>query len=182
MVLLGVILVLLAAAAGVVLFAGTAQLTDTVDIDVLGGTLSLPPLTLLVTGMVVISIFWLGWALLRGGLRRSKRRRVEAKEAAAAAEARRVEEERRLKEEFAVRERQLLDDRRRREGESVAVGHDPDPRADDVRVEQGRHSADPTYRGATPGTGPDDPAHRTDATEVRDAGDHVGHDRDGRPI
>jgi hypothetical protein len=182
MVLLGVILVLLAAAAGVVLFAGTAQLTDTVDIDVLGGTLSLPPLTLLVTGMVVISIFWLGWALLRGGLRRSKRRRVEAKEAAAAAEARRVEEERRLKEEFAVRERQLLDDRRRREGESVAVGHDPDPRADDVRVEQGRHSADPTYRGTTPGAGPDDPAHRTDATEARDAGGHVGHDRDGRPI
>ena len=64
MVLLGVILVLLAVAAGVVLFAGTAQLEDTVDIDVLGGTLSLPPLTLLVTGMVVISLFWLGWALL----------------------------------------------------------------------------------------------------------------------
>ena len=42
MVLLGVILVLLAAAAGVVLIAGTAQLTDSVQIDVLGGTLSLP--------------------------------------------------------------------------------------------------------------------------------------------
>jgi hypothetical protein len=182
MVLLGVILVLLAAAAGIVLFAGTAQLTDTVDIDVLGGTLSLPPLTLLVTGMVVISVFWLGWALMRGGVRRSKRRRVEAKEAAAAAEARRVEEERRLKEEFAVRERQLLDDRRRREGEGVAVGHDPDPRTDDVRVEQGRHSADPTYRETTPGAGPDDPPRRTDGTEVRDAGDHVGHDRDGRPL
>ena len=95
MVLLGVILVLLAAAAGVVLVAGTAQLTDSVQIDVLGGTLSIPPLTLLITGMVVISVFWLGWALLRGGLRRGKRRRVEAKEAAAAAEAKRVEEQKR---------------------------------------------------------------------------------------
>jgi hypothetical protein len=182
MVLLGVILVLLAAAAGVVLFAGTAQLTDTVDIDVLGGTLSLPPLTLLVTGMVVISVFWLGWALLRGGLRRSSRRRAEAKEAAAAAEARRVEEERRLKEEFAVRERQLLDDRRRRDGESAALAHDPDPRTDDARVEPGRHSADPAYRETTPGAGLDDRGHPADGTQARDAGDHVGHDRDGRPI
>src|SRR6188508_428415 len=96
MVLLGVILVLLAAAAGVLLVAGTAQLTDSVQVDVPGGTLSIPPLTLLITGMVVISVFWLGWAMLRSGLRRSKRRRVEAKEAAAAAEARRVEEQKRL--------------------------------------------------------------------------------------
>ena len=42
------------AEAGVLLFAGTAQLTDTVDISILGGTLSLPPHTLLVTGMVVM--------------------------------------------------------------------------------------------------------------------------------
>ena len=115
MVLLGVILVLLAAAAGVVLVAGTAQLTDSVQIDVLGGTLSIPPLTLLITGMVVISVFWLGWALLRGGLRRSKRRRVEAKEAAAAAEAERVEEQQRMQDEFAAREQALTEERRRRE-------------------------------------------------------------------
>ncbi len=186
MVLLGVILVLLAAAAGVVLFAGTAQLTDTVDIDVLGGTLSLPPLTLLVTGMIVISVFWLGWALMRGGLRRSRRRRVEAKEAAAAAEAHRIEEERRLKEEFAIRERQLLDDRRRREDESAALGHDPDLRTDDGRVEQARHSADTARRETAPDAGLDDRTHRADGTEVRDAadrnaGDQVTHDRDGRP-
>lgn len=121
MVLLGVILVLLAAGAGVLLFAGTAQLTDTVDVSILGGTLSLPPLTLLVTGMVVISVFWLGWVLLRGGLRRGKRKRVEAKEAAAAAEARRVAEEKRVQEEFATRERALLDERRRREEETAAL-------------------------------------------------------------
>ena len=127
MVLLGVILVLLAAAAGVLLFIGTAQLTDTVDISVLGGTLSLPPLTLLVTGMVVISLFWLGWAMLRGGLRRGKRRRVEAKEAAANAEARRLEDERRMQEEFAARERQLVEERRQREGDDPAAHGDSGP-------------------------------------------------------
>ncbi|WP_392543261.1 hypothetical protein [Oryzobacter telluris] len=121
MVLLGLILILLAAGAGVLLFAGTAQITDTVDVSILGGTLSLPPLTLLVTGMVVISVFWLGWVLMRGGLRRGKRKRVEAKEAAATAEARRVEEERRVKEEFATRERELAEERRRREEETTAL-------------------------------------------------------------
>jgi type VI protein secretion system component VasK len=121
MVLLGVILVLLAAAAGVVLVAATAQLTDSVQIDVLGGTLAIPPLTLLITGMIVISVFWLGWALLRSGLRRSKRRRVEAKEAAAAREAERAEEQRRMKEEFAAREQALTEERRRREEAEALV-------------------------------------------------------------
>jgi type VI protein secretion system component VasK len=121
MVLLGVILVLLAAAAGVVLVAGTAQLTDSVEIDVLGGTLAIPPLTLLITGMIVISVFWLGWALLRSGLRRSKRRRVEAKEAAAAREAERAEEQRRMQEEFAAREQALSEERRRREEAEALV-------------------------------------------------------------
>ena len=55
-----------------------------------GGTLSLPPLTFLVTGMVVISVFWLGWVVLRTGVRHSRRRRAEAKDAAKEAEAKRV--------------------------------------------------------------------------------------------
>ena len=136
MVLLGVILVLLAAAAGVVLIVGTAQLEDTVQIDVLGGTLSIPPLTLLVTGMVVISVFWLGWALLRSSLRRSKRRRIEAKEATAAAEASRAEEQKRLQDEFAAREQALTEERRRREAAEARVadtprGHDDDGHDDD---------------------------------------------------
>jgi hypothetical protein len=125
MVLLGVILVLLAAAAGVVLIAGTAQLTDSVQIDVLGGTLSIPPLTLLITGMVVISVFWLGWVLLRGGLRRGKRRRAEAKEATAVAEAKRVEEKKQLEAEAAAREQVLTEERRRREAAEARVAEQP---------------------------------------------------------
>ena len=121
MVLLGVVLVLLAAGAGVLLFAGTAQLTDTVDVELLGGTLSLPPLALLVTGMVIISLFWLGWAFLRAGLHHNKRRRVQAKEDAAAAESRRVAEEKRLQAEVATRDEQLAEERRLREQETAAL-------------------------------------------------------------
>lgn len=137
MVLLGVVLILLAAGAGVLLFAGTARLTDTVDITILGGMLSLPPLTLLVTGMVVISVFWLGWALLRAGLRRGKRKRVEAKEAAAAAEARRVEDERRVQ-----------DERRQREEETAALRQQ-------VAAQSGGSTAATPTAGATPRS--DDP-------------------------
>ncbi|GAA4410036.1 hypothetical protein GCM10023168_29270 [Fodinibacter luteus] len=168
MVLLGVLLVLLAAAAGVLLFAGTAQLTDTVDVEILGGTLSLPPLTLLVTGMVVISLFWLGWAILRSGLRRGKRRRVQAKEAAAAAEAQRVEDERRLKEEVAARDRQLMEERRLREEETAQLRQEADARgtepvapgtrdlADDHRAEApaSRPPAGETPRSRAEGTDP----------------------------
>ena len=174
MVLLGVILVLLAVLAGVVLFAGTAQLTDTVDIDVLGGTLSLPPLTLLVTGMVVISLFWLGWALMRGGLRRAKRRRVEAKEAAVAAEARRVDDERRMQEEFAARERQLLEERRRNDeqttGQTTAVREQPgSPGTEPYDVENQRDRDDV----ATSSRGPVNPADvPRDRTEADRAADH----------
>ena len=181
MVLLGLILVLLAAGAGVLLFAGTAQLTDTVDISILGGTLSLPPLTLLVTGMVVITVFWLGWALLRGGLRRGKRKRVEAKEAAAAAEARRATEDRRLQEEMAARDRALAEERRRREEETAALRRQSDTvdhrtsDADEHPDPRPRHgtNAEPDHNTVTgttggPVDGPGDGRH--DAPTIRPSG------------
>jgi type VI protein secretion system component VasK len=175
MVLLGVILVLLAAGAGVLLFLATAQITDTVDISILGGTLSLPPLTLLITGMVLISLFWLGWAMLRGGLRRAKRRRLEAKEAAAAAEARRVEDERRMQEEFAARERELVDERRRRDQETAALRAQEDTahaesRTDATRVQRNHPDTVGDDRPATTtGTDTEDvsrPAERRDTRQV----------------
>lgn len=129
MIVLGVILILLAVAAGLVLFAGTSQLTDTVDIDVLGGTLSFPPLALLITGMVVITLFWLGWVLLRTGTKRNRRQRAQAKEAAREAETKRIEDEKRTKEEFAARERQLVEERRRHEDERAALLKEADDRA-----------------------------------------------------
>lgn len=121
MVVLGVVLVLLALAVGILLVAGVASLEGTVDVAVPGGTLSFPPLTFLVTGMVVISVFWLGWVVLRTGVRHSRRRHAEAKEAAKEAEAKRLAEEERLKEEFAARERQLIEERRRHDSETAEL-------------------------------------------------------------
>lgn len=158
MVLLGVILVLLAAGAGVLLFIGTAQITDTVDITILGGTLSLPPLTLLITGMVLITLFWLGWAMLRGGLRRNKRRRVDAKEAAATAEARRVEDERRMQDEFAARERQLVEERRQREQETTALR---------AQTDTTHTTTADTVVDGRPATAPADASRTTDSTDTR---------------
>jgi len=183
MVLLGVILVLLAAAAGVVLVAGTAQLTDSVQIDVLGGTLSIPPLTLLITGMVVISVFWLGWALLRSGLRRSKRRRVEAKEAAAAAEARHVEEQKQMQAEFATREQALVEERRRREeAESLvadqrATTTGQPVAADTIRASDSTRATEPTTRATEstpPATGSRTGSTTETVREPSDAGPRQG--------
>lgn len=118
-IILGLILVLAAIAAGILLYEGTSALTDGVDIDVLGGTISLPPLALLLTGAAVISVFWLGWVLLRQGFKRGARRRREAKEEAALAEQHRVDNERKMQEEFAQRERQLSEERRAHEEEAA---------------------------------------------------------------
>jgi hypothetical protein len=69
-IIIGLLLIILAAAVGTLLFVGTQQITDTTDINVFGGTLGLPPLALL-TFSLTISVFWLGWAMLRG-IRRSR--------------------------------------------------------------------------------------------------------------
>ena len=117
-IILGLILVLLAIAAGILLYEGTSQLSDGVDFDVLGASISLPPLALLITGAAVITVFWLGWVLLRKGVNRGARRRRAAKEEAALAEQRRVDNERKMQEEFAQRERQLAEERRKHEQET----------------------------------------------------------------
>ncbi|MCA0337780.1 MAG: hypothetical protein LCH66_13100 [Actinobacteria bacterium] len=128
MILVGLLLILLAAAVGTLLFLGTQQITDTTDINVLGGTIGLPPLALLIAGAVTISIFWLGWAMLRGGIRRGSRRRQQAKEAARTAEAERVARERQLQEDFARQERELAEERRRHESETTRLRQQADER------------------------------------------------------
>ncbi len=145
MIILGLILVLAAIAAGILLFEGTSQLTDGVDIDVIGGgTISLPPLALLITGAAVITIFWLGWALLRQGMKRGARRRRAAKDEAALTEQRRVENERKMQEEFAQRERQLTEERRRHEEETSTLRREGDARVEEqhLSTEEARRRAE----------------------------------------
>ncbi len=128
MVLLGVVLVLLALGAGTLLVLGAVRLEDPVAIDVLGGTVNLPPVVFLVSGMVLITLFWLGWVVLRTGLRRGHRRRVEAREAERAAEERRLAEQQRMQEEVAAREHQLEAERLRHEEEAAALRQQADER------------------------------------------------------
>ncbi len=128
MVLIGLLLIVLAAAVGTLLFLGTQQITDTTDIHVLGGTIALPPLALLLAGAVTISIFWLGWALLRGGIRRASRRRAEAKDAKRQEEQDRVAREQKMQQDFAERERQLADERRRHQEETAKLKAEADAR------------------------------------------------------
>lgn len=143
-IILGLILVLAAIAAGILLYEGTSALTDGVDIDLLGGTISLPPLALIITGAAVISVFWLGWALLRHGVKRGARRRREGKEEAALAEQRRVENERKVQEEFAQRERQLSEERRRHEQEAEDLRRQADERVQEqhLSTEEARRRAE----------------------------------------
>lgn len=144
MIILGLILVLAAIAAGILLYEGTSALSDGVDIDLLGGTISLPPLALIITGAAVISVFWLGWVLLRHGFKRGARRRREGKEEAALAEQRRVENERKMQEEFAQRERQLSEERRRHEQEAEDLRRQSDERVQEqhLSTEEARRRAE----------------------------------------
>ncbi|QIM22802.1 hypothetical protein G7075_19425 [Phycicoccus sp. HDW14] len=157
MVLLGVVLVLLALGVGAALVLGSVRLDDPVVIKVLGGTVELPPVVFLISGMVVITLFWLGWAVLRTGLRHGHRRRVETREAEKAAEQERVAEQQRMKEELATRERLLEEERRRHESETAALRQEADARVAEqhVSTETARRRAEVAEaRSDQPETGP----------------------------
>lgn len=171
MVALGVLLVLVAAAIGIGLIAAMAQLTPAIEVDVPGGTLDLPPVAVLVAGMVIVAVFWLGWVLLRSGVRRGHRQRVESKEAARSAEVARVDNEKRTKEEFAARERQLVQERRRHEEETAALLKEADERTTAVSDQPGTQggptpspSAEFTADRARPTTGATEPPGRQTPT------------------
>lgn len=152
MILIGLLLIVVAAAVGTLLVIGTQHIADTTDIHVLGGTLGLPPLALVVAGAVTISIFWLGWVLLRGGIKRASRRRQEAKETARQAEADRVAQERKMQDEFAQRERDLAEERRRHEEETQALRRQADERVAEqhLATETARKRAEVAERKVDP--------------------------------
>jgi hypothetical protein len=77
----GLILVLLAVAAGVVLFLATQSLTTPVDLELAGYNWGMTPLALLITGAVAMLLFWLGLGIIRGSIKRSRRPIREAKDA-----------------------------------------------------------------------------------------------------
>lgn len=81
MIVLGLILVMVAVAAGVLLFLGADSLTTPIDLEVAGQKLGLTPLGLLVAGALVMLLLWLGLALIRASVKHRRRPAREAREA-----------------------------------------------------------------------------------------------------
>jgi hypothetical protein len=77
----GLILVLLALAAGVVLFLATQSLTNPVNLELAGYHWGMTPLALLITGAVAMLLFWFGLGMIRGSAKRRRRPIREAKDA-----------------------------------------------------------------------------------------------------
>ena len=86
MVLLGLILVAIAIAAGVLLVVGAEPVSTPVDLDLSILQVSLQPLGLLVAGAAAMLLLWLGLVMIRGSVRRRRRPGREAKEAQRQAE------------------------------------------------------------------------------------------------
>ncbi|MBK8731277.1 MAG: hypothetical protein IPM00_18935 [Tetrasphaera sp.] len=167
MIIIGLLLLILAAAVGTLLFIGTRDITATTGVPIFGGTLNLPPLALLIAGAITISIFWLGWALLRGGIRRSSRRRAEAKELARQEAADREAQEKKVQAEFAERERVLREERRRHEEEAAELRRLADERVAEqhLATETARQRAEVAERklhDPTPSTSGGSVRERTD--------------------
>ena len=73
MVLLGLILVAVAVAAGVLLVLGAQPVSTPVDLDLSILKVSLTPLGLLVAGAAVLLLLWLGLAMIRGSVKRRRK-------------------------------------------------------------------------------------------------------------
>ncbi|WP_338748642.1 hypothetical protein [Janibacter alittae] len=158
MVILGLVLVLLALLLGAALIMGTAApetVGQDIDLHVLDAvTFTLDPLSLVIAGMVVMFLLWLGLVMIKTTLARNARLRRERKsaeladrerrereEAAAAEQARDEEGERQLE------ERRLAEERRRA-GEATATrplgAPAPGAPADPTRPVPRRGAADET--------------------------------------
>ncbi len=86
MIVLGLILVIVAIAAGVLLFLGTQSLTNTVNLDAAGIKVGLTPLALLIAGALIVLLLWFGLGIIRGVMKRRRRPARDAKEAQRQAE------------------------------------------------------------------------------------------------
>lgn len=80
MVLLGLLLILLAAGLAVWLVLGSQSLHTPINLNTPGFKIGMTPLALLIAGAVILLVFWLGLALIRASVRRRRRPVRESKE------------------------------------------------------------------------------------------------------
>lgn len=129
MVILGIVLVLLALLLGAALITGTSApetVGQDVEIHVGALALTLNPLTLVIAGMAVMFLLWLGLVLIKVTIARKARLRRERKAAELEARERREREEAEAAErarheegERQLEERRVEEERRR--GEAAAT-------------------------------------------------------------
>src|SRR6476619_3369985 len=121
MALLGVILMLAGAGAGVVTYLATHAAAGTIAVSAFGFTRNATALEVAIYGAVAVLLFALGWALVSAAARRRVRVRREGKEAARLTEAEENAEAARRDHERQLQEASLRDeDLRRRESELAA--------------------------------------------------------------
>lgn len=115
MVVLGLLILLVALALGTLLVVGTSTpevAAQDVEISLLDTVqLTLNPLALVIAGMVVMFLAWLGLVLIRSALNRKARARRERKEEARLAQQRRADAERAQAERDRQHEEQLKEQR-----------------------------------------------------------------------
>ena len=80
MIVLGLILVVVAIAAAILLVLGAAPLTATSSLETLIFKFELTPLQLLIAGAVIMLLLWFGLGMVRGSMKRKRRPAREAKE------------------------------------------------------------------------------------------------------
>lgn len=124
MALLGVILLLLGAAVGVLTYVATHPATTTVAITALGLTRNATPFELVLYGAVAMLLLALGWALLAAAARRRARLRREEKERARLAEVEEGAEATRREHEQRLQEAGLRDEDLRRRENELSARHD----------------------------------------------------------
>lgn len=137
MVLIGLLLVLLALAVGVLLFLGTQSISTPVDLEVAGQHVGLTPLAMWIAGATAMLLLVMGLAMVRAARRRRRRPRREAKEAQRRAELEesvRADERKRADEEH----QRVLGDRDRAHEEELRSRLDERDRARDEELSASR--------------------------------------------
>lgn len=110
MILLGLILILLGAALGLVTYLAATPSSQTVELSEFGFTRASSALELLVIGAVAMLLIWLGWSAMAATMRRRSRLRREEREQERYAELERKHEDFRTENDRRFEEARLRDE------------------------------------------------------------------------
>lgn len=110
MILLGLILIVLGGALGVLAYVAATSQSQLVELTALGWTRAFSPLELLAIGAAAVLLIWLGWAAAGATMRRRSRLRREEREQERYAELERTHAQYRTEQEDRFEEARLRDE------------------------------------------------------------------------